>query len=306
MRARKTPEPAAGRGTLPRFVALLGPERSRLILVSLFGVVSVGFIVIGPIILGYATNIVFDGVTSQHFKAGMTKAGIIAGLRAHGDGQLAKMFSAMDIVPGTGIDYPRLGHLLGLAALAYLLSSGFGWAQGYIMAGIAQRTVYRLRQAVEGKLARLPLQYFDSHPHGDTLSRVTNDIDNISTTLNDVLSPLLTAVLTVAASLGLMFWISPLLGVVSLVTIPLTALVAFVIARRAKAQFTAQWAQVGKLNGLVEETHAGHALVLTFGQRQAMIEEFCRQNDELQESSFRAQFLSGVVLPAVQFVGSLN
>jgi ABC-type multidrug transport system fused ATPase/permease subunit len=296
---------AAG-GTLPRLVAQLRPERFRLALVSALGVISVGFVIAGPVLLGDATNIVFDGVVSRHFRIGETKAQVIAGLRTHGDGRLADMFSTMNVTPGIGVDYTRLGQVLGLAALAYAISAIFGWAQGYLMAGIAQRTVYGLRQAVEEKLARLPLRYFDSHPHGETLSRVTNDIDNITTVLNEALSPLLTSPLIVAGSLGLMFWISPLLAAVSLVTIPLTILLASRIAGRAKTQFVVQWRRTGTLSGHVEETHSGHALVLAFGQRESMIEEFGRQNEELYEASFRAQFLSGVILPIVQFVGNFN
>jgi ABC-type multidrug transport system fused ATPase/permease subunit len=294
------------RAPLPRLISLLRPERLRLVLVTLLGTVSVSFLCAGPFILGNATNIVFDGVISKSLPAGTTKAQVIAGLRAHGHAHLASLFSGMNITPGTGVDFTRLGQVLGLAAAAYALSAVVGWAQGYIMAGISQRVAYRLRQAVEVKLASLPLRYFDSHPHGDTLSRVTNDVDNITTTFNEVLSPLLTAVLTVAGTLGLMLWISPVLAAVALVTIPLTTLLVALIARRTKTHFIAQWARTGRLNGLVEETHTGHDLVLAFGQREAVIEEFGRRNDELRESSFRAQFLSGVILPATQFVGNLN
>ena len=192
------------------------------------------------------------------------------------------------------MDLIRLGQVLGLAALVYLLAAVSSWAQAYLMAGVAQRIVYRLRQAVEDKLARLPLRYFDSHPHGEILSRVTNDIDNVTTSLQDGLSQLLTSVLTVVGVLGVMFWISPLLAAVSLVTIPLAIVVTALIARRSKVQFVAQWSRTGRLNGLVEETYTGHALVLAFGQRRPMVEEFGRQNERLRDASFRAQFLSGV------------
>jgi ABC-type multidrug transport system fused ATPase/permease subunit len=305
MRQRK-PAAARDRETLTRFVRLLKPERLRLTEVGLLAALSVGFSLVGPVLLGTATNLIFDGVVSQRFPAGLTAAQVIAGLRAHGQGHLADMFSAMDITPGTGIDLPRLGAVLGLAALMYALSAGFGWAQGYVMAGIAQRAVFGLRQTAEEKLARLPLSHFDRHPHGDTISRVTNDIDNITTTLNEVPSPLLTTVLTVAGVLGLMFWISPLLAAVSLVTVPLVTVLVSVIARRARTHFIAQWTSTGQLNGLVEETHTGHDLVLAFGRQQPLVEEFGRQNEQLCESSFRAQFVSGIVLPAVQFVGNLN
>jgi ABC-type multidrug transport system fused ATPase/permease subunit len=295
------------RGSLPRLAARLRPEWSRLAFVAVFSVISVGFLVTGPRILGDATNIVFDGFAGKHLPAGVTtKAQAVAVLRARGQGHLADMLRAMNVTPGAGVDLTRLGRVLGLAALVYLLSAAFSWAQAYIMAGIAQRTVYGLRQAVEEKLARLPLRYFDRHSHGDILSRLTNDIDNLTTTLEEGLGQLLISALTVIGVLGMMFWVSPLLAVVSLVTIPLTIVVTLVLARRSKTRFAAQWNRTGRLNGLVEETHTGHALVLAFGQRRPTMEEFGRQNEQLYEASFRAQFLSGVILPAVQFVGNLN
>jgi ABC-type multidrug transport system fused ATPase/permease subunit len=293
-------------GTVARFAALLRQERLRLTAVGLLAVISVGFGLVGPLLLGNATNIIFDGIVSKHFPASMTAAQAVAELRAHGQGHLVRMVSAMGITPGTGVDLPRLGTVLGLAAMVGGLSALFGWVQGYVMAGVAQRAVYRLRQRAEEKLARLPLSHFDSHPHGDTISRVTNDIDNVTTAVNEALSPLLTTLLTVLGVLGLMFWLSPLLAAVSLVTIPLVALAISVITRRARSHFVAQWTSTGKLNGLVEETHTGHALVLAFGQEQPAVEEFGRQNEQLCESSFRAQFVSGIMLPAVQFVGNLN
>ena len=295
-----------GPGTLPRLTARLRPERLRLAAVALFSLISVGLLVIGPDLLGNATNVLFDGLVGEHLPAGTTKAQVIAGLRAHGHGQLADVLSAVGFTPGVGVDFARLGQILGLAALTYVLSCVFAWAQGYLMAGIIQRTVYRMRQAVEEKLARLPLSYYDSHAHGDILSRVTNDIDNVSTTLQDGPSQLLISVLTVFGILGVMFWISPLLSAVALGTIPLAVLVAAVIARRSKPRFTGLWQQTGELNGLVEETHTGHAVVLAFGQREAVITEFGRQNEQLRETSFRAWFLPDVIAPAAQFLGNLN
>jgi ATP-binding cassette subfamily B multidrug efflux pump len=294
------------RGTARRLLARLRPERVKLVTAAGLGVISVGFMVTGPKILGTATNILFDGIVGQRLPAGMTQAQAEALLRAHGQGQLADMLSGMTVTPGVGVDMTQFGRVLGLAALVYLLAAIFTWGQGYIMAGITQRAMYRLRREVEEKLARLPLRYFDSHPHGDILSRVSNDIDNLSATLQQGFSQLLTSVLTIAGVLGMMFWISPLLAAVSLVTIPLAVAVTFVIARRSQAEFADQWERTGMLNGLVEETHTGHGLVLAFGRRKPMIEEFGRQNKQLYEASFRAQFLSGVITPTVQFLGNLN
>ena len=202
------------RGTLRRLLARLRPERAWLAAAGLLGVASVGFMVAGPRILGNATNVLFDGVVGKQLPAGMTQAQAIALLRAHGQGQLASMLSGMNVTPGVGVDITRLGQVLGLAALVYLLGAAFNFGQGYIMAGVTQRTMFGLRREVEDKLARLPLRYFDSHPHGDILSRVTNDIDNLTTTLQQGLSQLLTSVLTIVGVLGMMFWISPLLAVV--------------------------------------------------------------------------------------------
>jgi ATP-binding cassette, subfamily B, multidrug efflux pump len=294
------------RGTVRKLVARLRPERVRLVAAAGLGVVSVGFMVTGPKILGTATNILFDGLVGERLPAGMTQAQAEDLLRAHGQGQLAQMLSGMTVTPGVGVDMAQFGRVLGLAALVYLLAALFTWGQGYIMAGITQRAMYGLRREVEEKLARLPLRYFDSHPHGDILSRVSNDIDNLSTTLQQGFSQLLTSVLTIFGVLGMMFWISPLLAAVSLVTIPLAVVVTFVIARRSQTQFANQWERTGTLNGLVEETHTGHGLVLAFGRRQPVINEFGRQNKQLYEASFRAQFLSGVIQPSVQFLGNLN
>jgi len=294
------------RGTLRKLLARLRPERIKLLTAVGLGVISVGLMVSGPKILGTATNILFDGIVGKRLPAGMTQAQAEALLRAHGQGQLADMLSGMTVTPGVGVDMAAFGRVLGLAALVYLLGAVFTWGQGYIMAGITQRAMCGLRSEVEEKLARLPLRYFDSHPHGDILSRVSNDIDNLSTTLQQGFSQLLTSVLTIFGVLGMMFWISPMLAAVSLVIIPLAVAVTFVIARRSQTQFTDQWERTGTLNGLVEETHTGHGLVLAFGRRKPMIEEFGRQNRQLYEASFRAQFLSGVIMPSVQFLGNLN
>jgi ATP-binding cassette, subfamily B, multidrug efflux pump len=294
------------RGTLRKLLARLRPERFKLVTAAGLGVISVGFMVTGPKILGTATNILFDGIVGKSLPAGMTKVQAEELLRAHGQGQLADMLSGMAVTPGVGVDMARFGLVLGLAALVYVLGAVFTWGQGFIMAGITQRAMYGLRREVEEKLARLPLRYFDSHPHGDILSRVTNDIDNLTTTLQQGFSQLLTSVLTIFGVLGMMFWISPLLAAVSLVTIPLAVAITFVIARRSQTQFTNQWERTGTLNGLVEETHTGHELVLAFGQGKPMIDEFGSQNKQLYDASFRAQFLSGVIMPSVQFLGNLN
>ncbi|HVH63902.1 MAG TPA: ABC transporter ATP-binding protein [Candidatus Dormibacteraeota bacterium] len=292
--------------TLRQLLARLRPELNLISFVVLLGSGSVFFSVIGPKIIGNATNIIFDGVVGKMLPAGMTKAQAIAVLKAHGQGQIAQMLSGMDVTPGKGIDFTALGETLMLAVAVYLIASAFAWAQGYIMAGVAQRTVYGMRRDVERKLARLPLKYFDSHSHGDILSRVTNDIDNISNVLQQGLSQLLTSGLTIIGVLAMMVWISPLLALISLFTVPLSIVATILIARRSQAQFAAQWRWTGSLNGHVEEMHTGHALVQVFGRTAKAQEIFDHHNDELFKSSFRAQFLSGLIQPVMQFLANVN
>jgi ATP-binding cassette subfamily B protein len=294
------------RRSVRRLAGRLRPERVRIVLVIAMASASVAFTVFGPKILGEATNVLFNGVIGKRLPTGVTKLQAEAVLRSRGQGQLADMIRGMNLTPGVGVNFGHLGELLGLAALVYLFGAMLNWAQGYILAGVAQRTVYRMREDVEKKLARLPLKYFDQHSHGDILSRVTNDIDNVTTTLQQGMSQLLTSVLTIIGVIAMMFWISPLLACISLVTIPLSLVVTLSIARRSQVQFTAQWARTGTLNGHVEEMHTGHALVQVYGRSQAAVAEFDDQNESLYAASFRAQFLSGVIQPAMQFLANLN
>ncbi len=292
--------------TLRQLLARLRPEQMRITISAILALGSVAGTVIGPKIIGNATNVIFDGVIGKSLPAGLTKHQAVAALRAQGHGQIADLVSGANVVPGRGIDFTQLGQILALAALVYLLASGLTWMLSYIMAGVAQRTVYGLRRDAEAKLARLPLKYFDSHAHGDMLSRVTNDIDNITTTLQQGMSQFLTSTLTIVGVLAVMVWISPLLAVVALVTVPLSIVVTLLVARRSQKHFAAQWARTGTLNGQVEQVHTGHALVQVFGRRQKAIAEFNQQNEALYEASFRAQFLSGIIMPAMAFLGNVN
>ena len=294
------------RGTLRQLLRRLRPEWATIVVVVALGVASVIFSVVGPKIIGNAMNVIFDGVVSRSMPAGMSKDQVIAALRANGQSQLANMLSGMNVVPGSGIDFAQLAQILMLAIGVYVLASVFGWLQTYLMAGVAQRTVYGMRRDVEAKLARLPLRYFDSTPHGDLLSRVTNDVDNITTTLQQGLSQLLTSALTVIGVLAMMLWIAPLLALLSVLTIPLSLVVTVIIAGRSQKQFVAQWARTGALNGHVEQMHTGHELVQVFGRRPSAIEQFRVQNQSLYDASFRAQFLSGIIQPAMQFLSNLN
>ncbi len=294
------------RGTLRRLLSRLRPEWMTIAIVAVIGAASVAFTVIGPKIVGNAMNIIFDGVIGRSLPAGTSKEEVIAALRARGQGQLADVVSGSGAVPGQGIDFTGLQQVLVLAVAVYILGSVLAWAQGYLMAGVAQRTVYGLRREVEEKLARLPLRYFDSHAHGDLLSRVTNDVDNIATTLQQGLSQLMTSILTVVGVLAMMLWISPLLALISILTIPLSFFVTIVIAGRSQKEFVAQWAETGALNGHVEQMHSGHALVQVFGRRRSALEQFMTQNARLYEAAFRAQFLSGIIQPAMFFLSNLN
>ena len=294
------------RGTFRRLVARLRPERLTIAIVAVLASASVVFSVIGPKLIGNATNVIFEGVIGRTLPAGMTKDQAVELLRSRGQGQLADMLSGTNVVPGAGVDFTQLAQILAFAAVVYLLAAVLGWLQQYLMAGVAQRTVYGLRREVEAKLARLPLRYFDSHPHGDLLSRVTNDVDNIATTLQQGMSQLLTSVLTVVGVLAMMLWISPLLAGISILMIPLTLVVTVVIAGRSQKEFVAQWARTGALNGHVEQMHTGHALVQVFGRRQVAISQFDQLNEGLYAASFKAQFLSGIIQPAVAFLSNLN
>jgi ATP-binding cassette subfamily B protein len=288
-----------------RLFGRLRPEGARLLLVTLLTVVSVVFSVLGPRLLGQAVNLVFDGFISAQLPAGVTKAQILAQLRASGDTAKADLLSGMALTPGTGIDFGAVGAVLAWVLVLYILASLFGYLQGFALAGIVQRTVYRLRSDVEAKINRLPLRYFDRMQPGELLSRVTNDIDNVAQSLQQTLSQLLTSLLTVVGVIVMMFILSPLLAVIALVTIPLTIGITAVIAKRSQKLFVAQWKHTGELNAQIEETFTGHALVKVFGRHREVEERFREKNDELFTASFGAQFVSGIIMPAMMFVGNL-
>ncbi len=294
------------RGAMRRLLGHLAPERPLILLVVLLAIVSVTFAVLGPKMLGEATNQIFAGAVGAQFPAGVTKDQVVAQLRAGGKGQLADLVASLPLTPGHGVDFGSLGGLLAILIGVYLVSSLFAWMQAYIMAGVTQRTVYRLRQDVDRKLARLPLRYFDSHSRGDILSRVTNDIDNIGQSLQQSLTQLITSLLTIVGVLIMMLTISPILAAVSLLAVPLSLIVTGLIIRRSQPQFVAQWASTGALNGHVEEMHTGHAIVKMFGRQREAIATFDEENDRLYEASYRAQFISGIIQPAMTFISNLN
>ncbi len=295
--------------SLKRILGLMAPDKVRIGAVVLMAAISVALSVVAPKILGNATDIIFDGVVGrmlQQFPAGTTKAEAVAALRASGQGQLADMLTAMNVVPGQGMDLAALGSVLMIVLSLYIAAFFFNWSQGYMTTGIVQRAMYRLRRDIEEKLDRLPMSHFQQESRGDVLSRVTNDIDNFSQTLNQTLTQILIAVLTVCGVLGMMFSISPLLAGISLITVPIIAVMTVLIAKRSQVQFAAQWKSTGDLNGHVEEMFTGHEIVKAFGQQEQAIERFREHNDYLFESSSKAQFISGIIMPGTNFVANLN
>jgi ATP-binding cassette subfamily B multidrug efflux pump len=288
-----------------RLVGRLRPDRASVVFVVLLGVISTILSVLGPKLLGTATNVIVGGAVSRTLPAGVTKAQVLAGLRAKGQNSEADFLRGVDLNPGHGIDFASLGNLLLLVLAFYVFSSIFGWAQAYVLAGVTQRTMYRLRVDVEAKINRLPLSYVDKNTRGELLSRVTNDIDNISTSLQQTLSQLISSVLMVLGTIILMFTISWELALISLVTVPLTLLVTTLVAKRSQKRFVAQWKHTGVLNGQIEEAFTGHALVKVFGRQKEVQAKFDSKNEELFQASFGAQFISGIIMPSMMFVGNL-
>ncbi len=292
--------------SVQRLLGRLYPERLLVGLVIMLSLLSVTLSVIGPKLLGHATDLIFAGVLGKRLPAGLSKAEAVAHARASGNGKLADLYAKSDLVPGHGINFHALGNVLSLVLMLYLISSIFLWLQGYLLNTVVQRTVFQLRSDVEDKLNRLPLRYYDGQPRGEVLSRVTNDIDNVSQTLQQTLSQMLNSLLTIVAVLTMMVVISPLLAVIALVSVPLSILITRAIAGRSQNLFKTQWKTTGQLNGQIEEAFSGHALVKVFGRQREVEATFRERNDELYRSSFGAQFVSGLIMPSVQFIGNLN
>jgi ATP-binding cassette subfamily B multidrug efflux pump len=298
------------RRSFMRLVAELRPERTLVIVVIALAVIGVAAQVGAPRILAEATDKLFEGLIGkqlgQFFPAGTSQAQVEQLLRQNHQGQMADMLSGMHVTIGVGVDFGAVGRILAILAGVYLLSALFQWMSMYLMAGVSQRTVYRLRREVDVKLGTLPLTYYDQHSRGDLLSRVTNDIDNIANTLQQSLAQIITAVCTLLGVLIMMLTISPLLALFSLVVLPVAGGATALIARRSQVQFTAQWERTGDLTGHVEETHTGHNVVNVFGHRDDAVRRFDEQNERLFDASFRAQFISGIIQPTMNFISNLN
>ena len=260
--------------TARRLMGLMAGERTLVGIILLLAFVSVALVVSGPRVLGHATDILFNGLTKRNGE--------------------------------TEVNFGALHRTLFFAVGVYVMSFALAYAQTFMLAGVVQRTMFKLRADIEAKIHRLPLRYIDAKSRGDLLSRVTNDIDNISQSLQQSLSQLITSLLTIIGVLIMMVWVSWLLALIAIVTVPLSILSMKQIAIRSKKRFIAQWSHTGALNGLIEETFTGHAIVKTFGRQKDVEERFAVTNEKLYEAGFGAQFMSGSIQPAMMFVGNLN
>lgn len=294
------------RGTAIRMVKRLAPQRFLTATVITLSMTGIAIGVIGPRILGHATDLLFNGVIGRQLPAGQSREQAVETARARGDGQFAQMLSGMNVIPGQGVDFHAIGMTLALALSLYLIAGMLTWVQARLLNVTVQRTVVALRTEVENKIHRLPLSYFDSRQRGEILSRVTNDVDNIQTSLQMSINQLLSSMLTLVAVLAMMLSISPLLAVITLATVPLSLWVTRTIARRSQRLFVAQWANTGKLNAHIEETYSGFTIVKTYGHRAEAEAIFADRNAEVYRSAFGAQFFSGLVSPATAFIGNLS
>ncbi|MGC5001214.1 ABC transporter ATP-binding protein [Streptomyces sp. NBC_00353] len=293
------------KGSSKRLLKRFATERASLYGMLAACVLSVGLSVVGPKILGRATDLVFAGVIGRRLPEGTTKEQAVEGLRKTNSG-LADLLSGVDFVPGHGIDFGAVGDVL-LTALAVYVGAGLLMLVATRLSiRIINQVVFQLREDIQTKLARLPLSYFDRAKRGEVLSRATNDIDNISQTMQQTMGQLINSLLTIVGVLIMMFWISPLLALVALVTVPLSVVVATKVGKRSQPQFVQQWKVTGKLNAHIEEMYTGHSLVKVFGRQEESARDFAEQNDALYEASFRAQFNSGIMQPLMMFVSNLN
>ncbi|WP_295014448.1 ABC transporter ATP-binding protein [uncultured Microbacterium sp.] len=300
-----------------RMIGLLKPSAVWFLLVSFFGAIGVVLSVAAPKVLGNATNLIYEGFVSltlgngqngqPGFPKGTTQAQVVETLRQAGQTQFADMVAAFSpFRVGDGIDFDALRGVITAVLAIYVVSALLSWIQGYVINVIMVRTMWRLREDVEAKINRLPLSYFDKVQRGELISRVTNDIDNITQTMQQSLSGALTSVLTVVGVLVMMFSISWQLALVALVALPLMGVIFGVIGPRSQKAFGIQWKKVGRLNSRVEEAFSGHALVKVFGREKDALAKFQDENEELYQAAFKAQFLSGIIMPAMTFIGSLT
>ncbi|MFE4961574.1 ABC transporter ATP-binding protein [Streptomyces sp. NPDC056660] len=289
-----------------RLLARFKPEQFTIYVLLFCVVASVTLNVIGPKILGRATDLVFAGVIGKQMHAGTTKDQVLQGMRERGQGTVADMLKSTDFTPGKGIDFDQVGHVLLFALCTYVVAGLLMAVATRMVNRAVNRTMYRMREDVQAKLSRLPLSYFDKRQRGEVLSRATNDIDNIGQTLQQSMGQLINSLLTIIGVLAVMFWVSWILALVALATVPLSFVIATRIGKRSQPHFVQQWRTTGKLNAHVEEMYTGHTLVKVFGRQHESAQQFAEQNEALYEAGFRAQFNSGVMQPLMMFVSNLN
>lgn len=268
-------KPKNFKGTLFRLMAYLKPHQTKLMLVLLTAILSTVFSIVSPKIMGKAMTKLSEGFFGKQ-------------------------------TGGPGIDFDAINQILVILVVLYLISSVFSYIQQYLMAGVAQNTVYDLRKQVNAKFNRLPLKYFDSKSNGEILSRVVNDVDNIANTLQQSLTQLITSVITLVGIIVMMLTISPLMTLIVFLTIPVSLVATAVIAKRSQKYFVKQQAELGKLNGHVEEMYTGHKIVKAFGRERQSIEKFNEMNDQLYDAGWRAQFISGIIMPIMSFIGNIG
>ncbi|MDX2540375.1 ABC transporter ATP-binding protein [Streptomyces sp. WI04-05B] len=289
-----------------RLLSQFRPERATMYVMLCAVFVSVGLSVVGPKILGRATDLVFSGIIGRQFESGASKAEVLAAMRKQGRNGMADMLSGTDFTPGKGIDFGAVGEVLGLALVVFVFAGLLMLVATRLVNRAVNRTVYRMREDLQAKLSRLPLSYFDKRQRGEVLSRATNDIDNIGQTLQQSMGQLINSLLTIIGVLAMMFWVSWLLALVALVTVPLSFFIATRVGKRSQPHFVQQWRTTGKLNAHIEEMYTGHTLVKVFGRQDESAQQFAEQNDALYEAGFKAQFNSGIMQPLMMFVSNIN
>ena len=299
------------RHTVGRLVHYLLASPWRVIVMVLAGMTAVAMIVIGPKVMGEATNVLFEGLLGSMLvkmgaKPGTPKQAVVAYLQSRGQDKFARMIDSMNVQVGVGIDWGRFGTILMFVIGIYLISILVRLVQNFLMTRLVSDAVYTMRRQIEDKLDRLPLQYFDRTPRGEVMSRTTNDIDNISGTLQQILGELLFSVFSIIGAFIMMLTISPLLTLIAFIIIPVMALCAGVILKKTQPQFTRQWIRTGQVNSHVEEMFSGHMVVRAFGHQREAEEEFEERNQELYQASFKASFFSALVTPMSTFFGNLS
>ncbi|MGH4139563.1 ABC transporter ATP-binding protein [Clostridium sp.] len=305
------------KGTLMRLLSYLKPEMFKFIMVFIFAILSTIFSIVGPKILGKATTSLFEGIMAKmQLKTLIPQEAMLAPLAANPYtatptvvASLVKVKAAIAQIinfNGGNINFPYIKRIILLLIALYVISALFGYVQQYIMAGVAQKTVYILRTDVEDKLSRLPLEFFDSRTHGEILSRVTNDVDNIATTLQQSLTQLVTSMATIIGVVVMMLSISPLLTLVVILTLPIYGIVVMLIAKKSQKFFAAQQKEIGALNGHVEEMYTGHKIVKAFGHEKDSVRQFNTINKRLYNSGWKAQFISGMIMPLMRFISNLG